>query len=399
MSRRRLRASRNGTRMLVGFLAAAGLLAGSAIALPGAASADPVPGVTCTESDVPVALLGESRPSQHLHTELCVPQGGSDVVMLLVHGGSYSSEYWDFSYQPEKYSMVRAMNAAGIATANVDRLGSGRSSHPLSALVTVDQSAHTLHQVVTALRNGDLGHAFSTVVVVGHSLGSAVAEAEVARYGDVDGLIVTGFAGRLNALQLVAILPAASVAALDPRFVGKVLDPGYLTTRAGSRGVFYHTPQTDPGVIAHDDATKETFAVTEVASVAPALAPLLARLETPVCDQLPSLCDSPVGAIVLGASRQVHVPTLMVIGQQDTLVCGGLGTDCSSAQTVKAEEVSLWPADACLGVRLLPDVGHNINLHLTGQDWFDTARQWTANLVEWRNGPKTGCPAPTPGVS
>ena len=387
-------------RALVGVVTAVGLTAVPVISGADVAGAEPSAGVRCSEVDLPVALLGETAPSQFLHTELCVPSGGSDVVMVLIPGGSYDSEYFDFSYEPEKYSMVRAMNAAGIATANIDRLGTGQSSHPPSVLVTVDQNAHAVHHVVNALRNGSLGEAFSTVVLVGHSLGSGVAELVTARYPGVDGLIVTGLAAQFNLLGAVPmLLNVSEPAALQPQFADAGYDLGYITSAEGSRGIFYHLPQADPAVIAHDDATRATVALIEVLSLAvPVVEGMISPVTLPVCAQVPDICQRPVTSL-LGPFPDIRVPTLVVIGEHDSLVCGGIGLDCSSASRAKAAEALHWRPEACLGLRLLPDVGHSINLHPAGVDWYDTAQEWTKNLLEWRNGPRTGCPTFPAGVS
>src|SRR5436309_15792146 len=93
--------------------------------------------VTCRDQRVAVAL-GEGRPAdQSIVVRLCgaEPLAGR-VLHVLISGATYGSVAWDFPYQPERYSYVRALTRAGVATLNVDRLGIGASSHPDSSAVT-----------------------------------------------------------------------------------------------------------------------------------------------------------------------------------------------------------------------------------------------------------------------
>src|SRR5437879_2236097 len=77
--------------------------------------ADSGPG-TCQSFNVPVGL-GPGQPDQYtIYGELCNPTSGpSQTVQLLVAGASYSHVYWDFPYQPQTYSYVRALNAVGYS--------------------------------------------------------------------------------------------------------------------------------------------------------------------------------------------------------------------------------------------------------------------------------------------
>ncbi|MDN5749903.1 MAG: alpha/beta hydrolase [Pseudonocardia sp.] len=86
---------------------------------------------------------------------------------------------------------------AGYATASIDRLGNGDSTHPISAAVTVDSNATALHQVVQALRAGEIegpegtSPAFDDVALVGHSYGSITSSFAASRYGGADALVLT----------------------------------------------------------------------------------------------------------------------------------------------------------------------------------------------------------------
>ncbi|MGH8922234.1 MAG: alpha/beta hydrolase, partial [Actinomycetes bacterium] len=151
-------------------LACCALLAG-ALAAPHAAAASPV---SCAEVDLPVSV-----PSSHetVHGQLCRPIGDAPTtVQLLIPGGTYNRVYWDFPYQPERYSYQRDMAGHGYATFAVDQLGTGQSTKPPSAILLSSVEAAAIHQVVGHLRAGRVGEVrFDRVVLVGHSLGSGVA--------------------------------------------------------------------------------------------------------------------------------------------------------------------------------------------------------------------------------
>src|SRR5712692_3444640 len=76
---------------------------------------------------VAVALAEGAPTSQEVWAQLCMPKNGqATVVQVLISGLTLGSTYWDFPYQPNRYSYVRALTAGGIATLNYDRVGIGR---------------------------------------------------------------------------------------------------------------------------------------------------------------------------------------------------------------------------------------------------------------------------------
>ncbi|HVH44921.1 MAG TPA: alpha/beta fold hydrolase, partial [Labilithrix sp.] len=222
--------------------------------------------VRCERVTFPVALAEEEPATYQVVGWLC---GRGSIqhrtIQVLVHGGTGSHAYWDFPYQPERYSYVRDLTAAGYATLAIDRIGTGESDHPPALDVTIRSNAYVVHQVVQKLRSGTLHvPSFgpvtgSRVMLVGHSMGSVVSIREAASYHDVDGLILTGYLH--NEGPGLAELSAKFIpASLDPRFAGRNIPDGYLTTIPGARDAsyFYYAPTTDPGVVAMDEATKET---------------------------------------------------------------------------------------------------------------------------------------------
>jgi pimeloyl-ACP methyl ester carboxylesterase len=97
---------------------------------PASAAADPA---TCQDVYLPVTLAGQQ---QTMFGHLCRPSRPTSTVLLLVPGATYTAAYWDLPASLGLFSFRGALNDAGYATLAVDRLGSGRSSRPASALLT-----------------------------------------------------------------------------------------------------------------------------------------------------------------------------------------------------------------------------------------------------------------------
>lgn len=271
-------------------------------------------------------------------------------VEILVPGFTYDSTYWNFPYQPDRYSYVAAATLAGYVTFDIDPLGAGASSHPLSALLTGQVYANVLHQVVSYVR---ATYPASRVVTVGHSAGSGQVIEEAADYGDVDGVILTGLLHVPDATDL-PFFASFHPAILDPAFALSGLDPGYLTTQPGTRGSdFYNMSVADPVVIATDESTKSTGS-----------APLLATGDT---------------AFLPTTSQAIRVPVLLAVGQNDSSFCDAtLAQSCDSSASVLAREASDYSAAACLDAYVLPNSGHDINLHPNAAQWFAYANDWMA---------------------
>ncbi len=314
----------------------------------------------CQSVYVPVAL-GAGQPAQYsIYGQLCLPTSGpGNAVQVLVPGATYSHVYWDFPYQPATYSYVRAMNAAGYSTFNIDRLGTGLSSHPDLSLVDVTMytDAYVVHEIVQDLRAGLIGsRPFARVLLVGHSLGSGVVWIEAGTYHDLDGVIVTGLTHTLNAIGEVRILASFYPADLDTQFAGAGYGLGYLTTEPGTRaGDFYDTSDADPNVIALDEATKATATDGQATTFAPLL--------------------------LDGISAQITVPVLLVVGQEDSVVCGLLATNCSSAATVLQTEAPYYSPQAQLQVAVIPNDGHDLALHKSAPLYFAATIAWALQHV------------------
>jgi pimeloyl-ACP methyl ester carboxylesterase len=276
---------------------------------------------------------------------LCAKHPGSRRVLLITsHGATYNRSYWDWQQNPDVYSFVRNQDAA-TTVLNIDLLGSGESSHPLSLRLTMQAQASMLHQLVRAMR----GRRYERIILVGHSSGSGLITLEASTYHDVDGLIVTGFFHRLAPPPRGLAVPMALwPAAVDPAFVGTRLDPGYLTTRPGARGNkgFYNPATADPAVIAYDDAHKDVVSASHALGF------------------LRIINDKRI-------SRAVNVPVLSLVGNYDAF--------CDSPACPQAsEEPAAWSPAAQLELHLIENAGHDIHLHGApyAQAEYAYVREW-----------------------
>jgi pimeloyl-ACP methyl ester carboxylesterase len=324
-------------------LCAAALLATGITLVPQPASA----AVTCEDvyTTVQIGLTPLIPSRERMYGRLCAPQGAK-TVQVLIPGGTYDNSYWDIGFEPDSRSYTRAQNKAGIATLAVDRLGTGRSSKPLSALVTASTQASAVHQVIRTLKPR-----FEKVIVGGHSIGSAMAMIEAGTYQDVDGVLVTGFTHKMNYITVVPVLA---------NMIPAGLDLGYLTTMPDTRYNAFHKPgPLVSGAISFDESTKDVFAATEA-------------VDTIL-----------LNTVVIPISRQIDVPVMIVVGN-DTHFCGAnfplMGSDCSSAANLKADEGQFFPAVPRLDTFILNGYGHSINYAPNAPEYHSVVAAWSKTI-------------------
>lgn len=329
----------------------------------------PSPAVFCDEITFPVALAADQPVSYRIVGTLCTdPQASAQTLQLLLHGATYDRAYWDFPFQPDRYSYVRYAHAAGFATLAIDRIGTGASDKPPAEQVTTTANAFTIHQIVSALRAGTVATTsgrpvrFNRILLVGHSFGTFIAWVEAGTYGDVDGLIASGASHIVNPPGEPIALASLYPAQLDPRFAEAGLPDGYLTTIPGTRAqIFYFVPNADPALIAIDEASKDL--------VTTGLFP-----------------DRTAG---FGLTVNIRIPVLGVVGDFDPLSCEA--PSCSESGSFERESDNYSP-EACFTPLVLPRSGHNLNLHRNAPVWSSLAQLWAATRV----GARSDVPPPLP---
>jgi pimeloyl-ACP methyl ester carboxylesterase len=317
------------------------------LAIPDASAGSTTTGHTgCVPSRFAVKGNGPVPETNTVAGALCGKDPRNKKILLITsHGATYNHTYWDWPQSPDTYSFVKAQ-AASVSVLNIDLLGSGQSGHPSSATVTQQAEASMLHQLVGTMR----ARGFKKIVLVGHSSGSGLITLEASTYHDVDGLIVTGFLHRFAPPPRGQAVPLSMYpAALDPAFAKRNLDPGYVTTRPGTRSnsnMFYDLSAADPKVIAYDEAHKDVVTVAHAAGFG-------------VIVNDPSI------------SRAVNVPVLSLQGDHDGGFCDS--PDCPQA----ADESSAWSPSAQLELHVIANAGHDIHLHRAAAPVeFSYVREW-----------------------
>jgi pimeloyl-ACP methyl ester carboxylesterase len=265
-------------------------------------------------------------------------QGGyrNRTLLLALHGGNYNHKYWDVpEINGHDYSFARYMAARKYAVLAIDQLGTGESSKPHGDLLTLDQTASAVHQIITQLRagGGDIKHPFERVVLVGHSLGSINAVYEQATYADADALITTGMGHVEHTLPI-------------PReVILEMLTQEYFPFPEELRAqLFYYAPAADPEVIAYDGAH--------------------------LADQMPrgQLTTGVFAAFNSVANRvgSVTGPVLVQLGEHDALFPASLAED----------EAAFYASASSVTVQALPGVGHDVNTHYGNHTSWRLMDEW-----------------------
>lgn len=236
---------------------------------------------------------------------------------------------------------------------------------------TFDNDTAAVLEVVKALRDGSLGTAFPTVVGVGHSYGSVVT-AEVAGldHDAYDAIITTGFTHLLNyANAFGRIIAHDYLAAGDEKFAGLNLDPLYVTSQPGTRGVFQHGPNTHPSLPAIDESTlKDTSSLVKAATVLTYSVP--------------------------NSNHTLDVPTLVVNGDREPFFCGLQSATCTSEQALLDHERRWYAPGAPVEAYVVPGTGHSVTLERTAPLAVERMLGF-ADRVAGRGDGVTGTPAGT----
>ena len=312
--------------------------------------------IMCEEMIIPVKLKAKSFSKYNVAGTLCRENAlDGKALYVLISGSTYGPVYWDFPIQADTYSFVRAAVKAGYATFNLSRIGIGESDHPFGLLIDVDSNAYVVHQVIKYLNDEVFGElSLGSVMTVGHSVGSLITVAHAIQFPqDVDGVILTGFIHNVNPDYIPAIREASYLAFSDPRFTDKRYDFTYLTSKPGSREIFYCMDQADPDIITVDESTKETTTLGEVISTMKYFGE---------------------------KSLQIKVPVLQVIGDEDIVGCGG-EVDCHDHNAVIANEQQYFSDAACVETHVVENTGHNLNLHPNALSSYQTMLDWSAKRV------------------
>jgi pimeloyl-ACP methyl ester carboxylesterase len=327
------------------------------------ATAAELPGVTCRERVIASRLNPDGWFEYDVAGTLCW-SGELDgkTLIVTVSGAGYDSVYWDFPYEADTYSFVRAALRRGYATFNFDRPGMGRSERPFGLSLQVDNQAYVLAQVIESLKGAD---DYRAVATVGHSFGSTIALAHALAYPDnVDGVVFTGFVHNANPGFGLAMRDGIDFAAFKGPFAGRILDPTYVISKPDSRIDFFYTvSNTDPAVVAVDELNRETTNLGEVIT-------------------MPKYFKE--------QSKALTIPAFTLIGEDDFVVCGG-DVECTDRDALIAFESAFFPPASCHEIVVLEDTNHNANLHLNAPGNFRLMLDWIDRRVGNAGPPAQPC--------
>jgi pimeloyl-ACP methyl ester carboxylesterase len=258
------------------------------------------------------------------------------TLLLALHGANYNHKYWDV---PEingyDYSFARYMAAQKYAVLAIDQLGTGESDKPDGDLLTLNETASAVHQIIGRLRTGacDIRHAFERIVLVGHSLGSINAIFEQATYADADALITTGMG------HVPHMLP------IPESVIGEMLQHKYFPFPDNLRAeLFYYAPGADPDVINYDR--------DHLAELLPR-----AQLRTGVFAAFDPLANR-VGAVT--------GPVLVQLGEHDALFPASMASG----------EAAFYTNASSVTVQAIPGVGHDVNTHFGNRTSWQLMDEW-----------------------
>jgi pimeloyl-ACP methyl ester carboxylesterase len=270
-------------------------------------------------------------------------------VALYVHGLSFGEFYWRFRKVPG-YDFAHEQARAGHASIVIDRLGYDASGHPVGTETCVGSQADTVHQVITALREGTYrirahnGPAFARVALAGHSLGSLIAQVEAYSFGEIDALVITAYADQGQ----------SSLTVQESTTTGRVCATGGEPAEDGNAGGYAYFGQTP------DDFRAAMFHSASPAVIEAATA---LRNRDP-CGMVQSV---PQGLLVDQAELGgVSVPVLIVCGAEDAL----FEPDGCSRQEDR------YSGSADVSTVMISGAGHALTLERTRQEFQAAVSTW-----------------------
>lgn len=277
--------------------------------------------------------------------------GGGGAVTVYEHGIASGEWYWRVPVEGFHHSYEMAER--GHASLTIDRLGYDSSDRPDGRHMCVGSQADMLHQIIEALRSGDYewegetpAPTFTEVTTLGHSNGGQVAQLEAISYGDVDGVVVSGWADGGLTDEATARFQAALGSCMSGGTPSEEPDDpsGYALYDLGRREfVEGNFADTDPKVVEYSAGKQNKH---------------------PCGDMVSQLSGVMVDAERL---REIDVPVLFLYGEHDARVqLGGV----HKTLFVGAPSTTLVE---------VPDAGH----------YFDLARQHEValdGLASWLDG-------------
>ncbi|HBP86556.1 MAG TPA: alpha/beta hydrolase [Nitrospirales bacterium] len=279
------------------------------------------------------------------------------TLQVLVPGFTYNHTYWDPPHKKlANYSYARFMAQQGYPVLALDPLGTGASGIPDGDVLNINQSVSSLAQVLTRVRSlpNPLGKKFSRVVLVGHSVGTAIAVVTTGTFpGIADFLVATGWSFAPHIVPLGPELIAAALANPYIRFPDTVRED-----------LFYFTPSAKPAVIDFDNRV---------------LADQFSR--GVLVEGLPLLEALALGDIhaIQNISRidKVDIPVLVQLGRFDVI----------APPLMPEVEARLYSSSPDVSVDILERMGHSFNFHKNRKESWKGINEWIEERLQPRHKP------------
>ncbi|KAJ7724822.1 hypothetical protein DFH07DRAFT_1066975 [Mycena maculata] len=286
----------------------------------------------------------------NIYGVFCQPQTVApqylDILQLLVHGMTYTSQYWSPPTEEfRNYSYVAFSCDRGLSSIAIDWLGVGLSFRPENASdvqypsVSAAISQIALHLKTTSVLPGV--EPFRKIIGIGHSTGSYLLNfgAIVDARSPFDALVLTS--SLIPTTSPSVSLDILSARDADPLRWGR-LDLAYVTT-TDNRTLFYPVDPTSfsARMLLFDAFTRDVGSMS-------------------------TLVQGPSASIT---ATHYTGPVAKVVGSEDQIFCAG--TDrCADVAALTAAESVLWPAAEIFEVMVSHGSGHDLNLDFFAEGVF-----------------------------
>jgi len=304
----------------------------------------------------------QTTGSYDIWMQYCEPSGGptKSGVLELIHGINFDLTYWTFntSTNATNYNFVQAATSAGYATLAYDRLGVALSSKPNGVNVTQSPTEIAIANAIgQQLKNGTLvpgstTSAFTEVIGIGHSYGSAQSQGVTAMHPETfDAVVLTGFSTDGSGVPLFLSASAyASANQVNATRFGNYSNEYLLSaTSQGDRQLFFYNGGYAEDVFVKGEAAKQTVTVGE-----------LLTLGGPV---FPAQTSSNYTGDVL-----------VVTGSHDLVYCAG---GCiQNGTNIPAQVQSLYPTAGSFETYIPAYTGHAVNLHYSAPETYQYIFNW-----------------------